>query len=678
MAETKVPALPEPSTVKDPHLRRLLASMKEALDIRLGRRGDSLDRAVTLRELYENGVVTISGRGVELKLRNDFSLNTPRIPTTPPPAPKNLTAQGAFTHVLLQWTIPRYAYHALTEIWRSEVDDLSTAQLVGVSSSEVYADPVDTARGYYYWVRFKSQADVTGPYNGTSGTYAETAVPPAEILDALEGQITETHLHSALTGRISSVEAGLSQEVLDRIAAVSAEADARGAAILAEQVARQDADASIAADVTALESTVNDPTTGVAATAAGLSALDTRVTTTEGQVSSQATQITQLQSTVDNIPPGNLLDPRDWVLGTTGSQGPFAQNGTSTENSIILSDGPTGATENVWRAVAVPNNYSDGGWNHAVEIDHTKTYRSVVFIKKVTNRTDGHTYHGCGGGLTYNLSGTANGNPYFWAGHLPELGKWYMLVGVIHGSGYTGGDTGVAGVYDCETSEKVLDGTEFKNAPGATTQTHRAYLYYSTLADTEQHFARPRFEVMDGSEPSLGALMAGQLNTAYIAQQMQSIDGVLSQWTIKTDVNGRVAGVGLMNDGVTSSFEVLADNFSIFHPSASDSLVFGVSGGKTVMNGAYIEDATITDAKIANISADKISAATLSAISANMGTITAGKLQSVDGRVAIDMTLGTFSVKSGTSGARLEIKDNAIKVYDENGVLRVKLGDLSA
>jgi hypothetical protein len=418
MAETKVPALPEPSTVKDPHLRRLLASMKEALDIRLGRRGDSLDRAVTLRELYENGVVTISGRGVELKLRNDFSLNTPRIPTTPPPAPKNLTAQGAFTHVLLQWTIPRYAYHALTEIWRSEVDDLSTAQLVGVSSSEVYADPVDTARGYYYWVRFKSQADVTGPYNDTAGTYAETAVPPAEILDALEGKVTESALHADLSSRI---------DLIDGPDTLPGSVSAR---ISAEQTARADADAALASDINQLSTT---------------------------------------------------------VAGNT-----------------------------------------------------------------------------------------------------------------------------------------------------ATIQTHG-----------------------------------------------QSIDGLNASYTVKIDVNGRVAGYGLASEtneagATTSSFIVNADQFGIFHPSASEELVFGVSGGKTVMDGAYIKDATITDAKIANISADKISAATLSAISANMGTITAGKLQSVDGRVAIDMTLGTFSVKSGTSGARLEIKDNVIKVYDENGVLRVKLGDLSA
>jgi hypothetical protein len=37
-----------------------------------------------------------------------------------------------------------------------------------------------------------------------------------------------------------------------------------------------------------------------------------------------------------------------------------------------------------------------------------------------------------------------------------------------------------------------------------------------------------------------------------------------------------------------------------------------------------------------------------------------------------------FSVKSGTAGARMEMDSQVIKVYDSSGVLRVKLGNLSA
>jgi hypothetical protein len=39
---------------------------------------------------------------------------------------------------------------------------------------------------------------------------------------------------------------------------------------------------------------------------------------------------------------------------------------------------------------------------------------------------------------------------------------------------------------------------------------------------------------------------------------------------------------------------------------------------------------------------------------------------------------GTIDVKSATSGARLEIRNNVIKVFDASGVLRVRIGDLTA
>jgi hypothetical protein len=39
---------------------------------------------------------------------------------------------------------------------------------------------------------------------------------------------------------------------------------------------------------------------------------------------------------------------------------------------------------------------------------------------------------------------------------------------------------------------------------------------------------------------------------------------------------------------------------------------------------------------------------------------------------------GQFRIRSATTGARLEILENVIKVYDAAGVLRVKIGDLAA
>ena len=55
MAETKVPALKNIPAQVDRETGLALESIREALQVRLGRRGDPKDRAVTLRELVDSG-----------------------------------------------------------------------------------------------------------------------------------------------------------------------------------------------------------------------------------------------------------------------------------------------------------------------------------------------------------------------------------------------------------------------------------------------------------------------------------------------------------------------------------------------------------------------------------------------------------------------------------------------
>lgn len=88
-----------------------------------------------------------------------------------------------------------------------------------------------------------------------------------------------------------------------------------------------------------------------------------------------------------------------------------------------------------------------------------------------------------------------------------------------------------------------------------------------------------------------------------IIEQKEKIDGLSASYTVKIDANGRVAGYGLSSEpnkagGNTSRFIINADQFGIFHPSASQQLVFGVFNGKTVMDGAYIRNGTIGEAQI--------------------------------------------------------------------------------
>lgn len=98
----------------------------------------------------------------------------------------------------------------------------------------------------------------------------------------------------------------------------------------------------------------------------------------------------------------------------------------------------------------------------------------------------------------------------------------------------------------------------------------------------------------------------------------------------------------------------------------------------TYITGSLIVQNTITGDKVAanTITATKLSVSELSSISANLGTVTAGSLN-INSKFIVDAS-GNTTIQSGTTGARMEIKNNVIKVYDTTGTLRVQIGDLAA
>ncbi|MDC6384607.1 DUF6443 domain-containing protein [Muricauda sp. SK9] len=194
-----------------------------------------------------------------------------------------------------------------------------------------------------------------------------------------------------------------------------------------------------------------------------------------------------------NTPAGWAMD---WTEGA-GSTSFFNQNGATEENRRFYAPNPFGQTDLIWECGNQPDNGPDGGWNtDYFNVDNTKTYRYMVWVRR-NHSQDGTTYHGTQN--VENLGGGSNSNPYFWSGDLPQLGQWYLLVGIVHPYGHSGGDTGKSGVYDME-GNKVLDGTEFKWGSGTTTSRFRSYLYYSTDVNVRQYFYQPILEIVDGNE----------------------------------------------------------------------------------------------------------------------------------------------------------------------------------
>jgi hypothetical protein len=108
------------------------------------------------------------------------------------------------------------------------------------------------------------------------------------------------------------------------------------------------------------------------------------------------------------------------------------------------------------------------------------------------------------------------------------------------------------------------------------------------------------------------------------------------------------------------------------YASGTASIQYKYIGGWAVYQKILTGDLIVAN----SITANNLSVAQLSAISANLGTITAGSLN-INNKFTVDSS-GNTTIKSGTTGARVEIFNNVIKVFDASNILRVKIGDLTA
>lgn len=203
-------------------------------------------------------------------------------------------------------------------------------------------------------------------------------------------------------------------------------------------------------------------------------------------------------------------------------------------------------------------------------------------------------------------------------------------------------------------------------------------------------------------------------NTAAVQAHARSINGLEAQYTVKVDVNGKVAGYGLAttpkNGTPESKFIVNADRFGVGSTGKADIFPFTVDtrqnrvgvNGELVVNGKAIVDrlnagdihgdkitantlnanrltaGSITAREMAagSVTADKLNVNNLSAISANMGNINGGSLNLGNGRFVVNNN-GHLSMSATSGNVGMKITNERIDVYDAKGVLRVRLGKLT-
>ena len=243
--ETKVPALP---AVTEANTSQVLRQVKHLLDVREGKVGDLMDANVTFRDLVKTGLAikpSWSSPAYPVAPPEVYSDGyNPATDYTPPAAPQNVTASGGIGVIILQWDTPAYRNHSYAEVWRAETNSLGNAVLLGTTDTRFYTDTIGAGVTRYYWVRFVSVANVTGPYQGINGIQGTTGQDPAYLIELLTGQLSESQFNAVLSQRIGLIDAP--STVVGSVAyKVAQEAQTRATAILAEASARETADTSL-------------------------------------------------------------------------------------------------------------------------------------------------------------------------------------------------------------------------------------------------------------------------------------------------------------------------------------------------------------------------------------------------------------------------------------------------
>ena len=146
-------------------------------------------------------------------------------------------------------------------------------------------------------------------------------------------------------------------------------------------------------------------------------------------------------------------------------------------------------------------------------------------------------------------------------------------------------------------------------------------------------------------------------NTAQVAALAQSVNGIEAAYTVTVDINGRVVGYTQLNGSAAGSeFVVAADFFRVAGVTGNGVPVFAVQtvdgAAKMALRGDMLADGTIT--------ARALSVSTLSALTASLGTITAGLMRDPASKYYFDVTNGRIGTYDGDM--LIDLKNKRLKI----------------
>lgn len=171
-------------------------------------------------------------------------------------------------------------------------------------------------------------------------------------------------------------------------------------------------------------------------------------------------------------------------------------------------------------------------------------------------------------------------------------------------------------------------------------------------------------------------IAAGAVEAGNIAAETITGAKIAAETISGSNIVANSIDTGLIAAGAITADEIAADAVT------SDKIVANAITAGKIAVGAITADAIAAD----TITGDKIAASTIQGDKIAANTITGGLLATsgiitdsaqIEDAVIDNIVAKNVSVGTESTGARLEITNDVIRVYDAAGILRVKIGDLS-
>lgn len=478
---------------------------------------------------------------------------------------------------------------------------------------------------------------------------------------------------------------------------------ANAAAISTEQTVRLNADNALASSITSLTSLVNTSDATLQAN------INSEASTRASADTALATRATTLEATVNSATDGNLaLKSRIATEETARADGDAANASAITSltatvgtknRTFAQSTAPTAtATGDLWLNTA--DSSKTYRWNGSSWVLAADTRIAAVVTESSANATaigDINAQYSvtvAAGKVTgFKLMSSPTTSSFIVSADYFAVenasGKPFEIVGgnvYLQGNLIQAGSIGInklaTGLQPVEIVDTLPATGNYKGRVAFLNTDSKLYRHNGTNWVTAVASTDISGTIADAQIAAVGATkVTGQLSDAQIATLSAA------------KVTGQITGTQI-TDGAISTAKLAAGSVTSNEIAANTITAADIASG--TITATEIAAATITGAKIAagtilagNIATDTITANQIAAnaitateLSSNSvtadkilaGAVTAAKI-AVTQLDAVSATIGTL--RTATSGARTEISDNVIKVFDASGTLRVKIGNLA-